>query len=113
MKDLVVRFQDTNIRIIDANGERWAPVADIAMGMGFERTDYLIRLMRRNWREFEGKAVPVKLTSTDGKAYYTLCLNRRGVIRAAMLANTEPSRSVPRLGRRRALSSHDHRELHI
>ena len=89
MNDLktLVTFEDTDIEIIDQNGERWVTVRDLGKALGYTDTIDLRKIIDRHPEEFKGKTGVVKLSTIKGLRDHRV-INYHGVIRAAMLART-------------------------
>jgi prophage antirepressor-like protein len=89
MSDIVTKgpsFHSTRFDIVDANGERWVTVKQLAEALGYGRPDELRRLINRRTQEFSGKVSHVNLTSIKGERSQQI-INYHGMIRAAMLSD--------------------------
>jgi prophage antirepressor-like protein len=74
---------DTDLEIIDHNGEKWVTVKQLAEALGYTDPSALSKLIRRKQKEFANKIRSVKLTELESQAI--LIINYHGVLRASML----------------------------
>lgn len=81
----VVRFEDVDIRVHDAEGNRWVTFGEVGRALGYSEPSDLRKLVDRNEKEFEGKQMVVSLSTISGMKGHRV-LNHRGVIRAGMLS---------------------------
>lgn len=79
-------FPGTRFDIVDANGEKWVTVKQLAEALGYAEHAQLSRLIRRNPAEFQGKLSVVNLTTIKGARFQQI-INYHGCIRAAMLSD--------------------------
>lgn len=91
MKELM--FQDKKVRLIECDGLIWASAADIAMALGYSRSDKVTRIYERHQVEFS-KSMSITIeTPTSGVSgnlrtttrYFSL----RGAHLVAMFARTK------------------------
>lgn len=82
MPGQVIRFHDTEFHIVDANGEKWVTVKQVAEALGYSAPDKLNQLIRRNPQAFQGKTFSLKLSENAGRP--ETLVSYHGVIRIAM-----------------------------
>lgn len=87
MSDLIARFEDVDMEIIDHEGQRWVTVKALADALGYEDHRSLVNLINRKSEEFEGKTFVIKLMTNSPGRPDTTIINYHGVIRVAMLSD--------------------------
>jgi prophage antirepressor-like protein len=90
----VLRFHNTEIEIVDKDGEKWVTVKAVAEGLGYSEQRALVNLINRNPQEFQGKSCVIKLMTHENHRSGARAVQRdvvvlsyHGVIRAAMLSD--------------------------
>lgn len=85
-------FQDTTLRVIEVNNQRWVGAADIARALGYSRPDKVTRIYDRHSVEFSSSMTAIFENPTSGVSgnlrtqtrFFTL----RGAHLVAMFART-------------------------
>ena len=84
-----VSFNNTELQIIDSDGQKWLSAADISCAMGYSNSNSITRLYDRNQAEFDDSMTcTVKLT-VQGQTRKTRVFNKRGSHLIAMFAKTK------------------------
>ena len=97
----ILKFENTELRVFDRNGQPWFSAADLARALHYDRTNEVSQLYRRHQREFDAD-----MTSTIRANVDRFNLKRskrnlqttirifspRGALLVAMLARTEVGR---------------------
>lgn len=78
-----VFFQGTEIRVVSYSGERWVPMVNLAIALGYAHQHRVGDIVDRNPEEFTGKQGVLKMSTPGGIQDFRV-LNYRGVIRVAM-----------------------------
>jgi|TARA_R110002012_G_scaffold137042_3_gene291488 prophage antirepressor-like protein len=85
-----VRFQDTELSIIDHNGTPWLTSADLARALKFAKTDAVTRLYNRSKDEFDASMTETVTVTVSGNLQKKVRIfSPRGCHLIAMLARTE------------------------
>ena len=86
----IIKFLDTEMKIIDHNGQKWLTAPDISRALGYDREQAATQIFHRHKDEFNGDlSMTLNLRFMDSKrAYPTRIFNRRGAHLIAMLAKT-------------------------
>lgn len=87
MTDLVARFEDVDMAILDKDGQRWVTAKQLAEALGYDDHRALIRLIDRHPEEFKDKTLVVKLTTSHTNSPGDMIINYFGVIRVGMLSD--------------------------
>lgn len=89
-----VRFQDTNLSIIDRNGTLWLSSADLARGLGYARADKVSEIYRRNSDEFTADmSEPLNLRVSGNLQKNQRIFSPRGCHLIAMFARTPQAKA--------------------
>lgn len=89
MNAITLAFQNTQFDIVDRNGQPWLRVQQIAVALGYSRTDILQQLHARNSEEFtDSMTALVKLPTACGEQE-TRIFSLRGAHLLGMMSRTE------------------------
>lgn len=83
-------------QFIEKDGEFWLDADTIAEALGYATPAAIFKLFERNKGELRDYSAEVKLTSTDGKAYYKRVFNEEGLYLISMLARTAKAKEFRR-----------------
>lgn len=87
----VIKFQNTELNILDRNGQKWLTASDISCALGYSQSDSVGRLYDRHKDEFSADmtaTVNLTVVGTNLKAKRRI-FNRRGAHLIAMFAKTD------------------------
>lgn len=85
-------FQDSELTVIDKDGEQWLTAADISRALGYSNSNAVTRLFNRNKDEFDD-SMSLKVNMTlRGMPQEFRVFNKRGCQMIALLARTNKSK---------------------
>lgn len=92
-----LRFESTDLRVIDHHGRPWLTGADLARALEYQETDAVSRIYRRNAPEFTADMTEtVRLTASGNLQTNTRIYSPRGCHLVAMLARTPKAKAFRR-----------------
>ena len=85
----LVTFQQTELEVIDLNGQKWLRASQIARALGYDNTSRIADLYRRNKAEFTPEMITTIELPTAGGFQLTRIYSARGAKMLAIFARTE------------------------
>lgn len=87
-----LKFNEHNFALVERDGRTWLTAADIAVALGYKRSDQVSRIFERHEREFSPSMTMVFQTVSLGKGIppsEIRCFSLRGAHLVGMFARTE------------------------
>jgi len=88
-----MQFNDTNLDIIDRNGQQWMPGVQIATALGYKRADAVAKIYDRNADEFTDKMTTIIETPNMGLSVKQRIFSLRGAHLIGMFARTKSAKA--------------------